>query len=98
MKLLPHDVVIEFNVFRRTACTVAIVYSSASAILDLVAEWAKNKAANKSPTPVNMTSVPITGTEMVCLTFVLPIENKNDTDYKRIRTKDACITLSIATS
>lgn len=69
---IPHAADIAFNVFFNTACNVATVYSSASARLDFVAEWAKNTAANISPTPVNTISSPITGILIVCLIFAFP--------------------------
>lgn len=71
---------IAFNVVFRTDCTVAMVYSSASARLDFVAEWAKNRAANKSPTPVKTTSLPIIGIDIVYRSFVLPAINKSMRD------------------
>lgn len=66
---------IAFNVVLRTDCTVAMVYSSASARLDFVAEWAKNRAANTSPTPVKTTSFPIIGIDIVYRSFVSPVIN-----------------------
>lgn len=56
----------------KTACTVAIVDSSASLKLDLVAVCARNRDANKSPTPVNCMPVPIIGICRVTLRSSVP--------------------------
>lgn len=71
---IPLDTDIACNVFFNTACNVATVYSSASARQDFVAEWARNNAANKSPTPVKTMSSPISGIGIVCLVLVSPTE------------------------
>lgn len=72
-----------FSVFFNTACNVATVYSSASLKLDFVVEWAKNTAANKSPTPVNAMPSPIVGIDMVCLDLISP-ENNFQKETQRI--------------
>lgn len=68
---------IAFSVFFKTDCTVAMVYSSASARLDFVAEWAKNRAANTSPTPVKTTLLsPMIGIDIVYRSFEWPVNGK----------------------
>lgn len=49
-----------------------MVYSRPSHSDGFVVEWAKNRAANRSPTPVNTIPLPISGILIVCLVFVVP--------------------------
>lgn len=60
----------------KTACTVAIVDSSASLKLDLVAVCARNRDANKSPTPVNWMPAPMTGICRVILCSSVPVKRR----------------------
>lgn len=77
--IIPHDDDMDLSVFLSTACIVATVYSNASARVDLVVEWAKNSAANKSPMPVNTISLPMVGINIECLVFVSPVRIKRTT-------------------
>lgn len=77
--IIPHEDDMDFNVFLSTACIVATVYSNASARVDLVVEWAKNRAVNKSPMPVNAISLPMVGINIECLVFVSPVQIKRTT-------------------
>lgn len=56
-----------FQVFHRTACRVAMVFSNATPKSLWPCEWARNRAANKSPVPVNAMPFPIIGIDMAYL-------------------------------
>lgn len=85
---IPQDNEIPFNVFFRTACNVAMVYSRASQRLGFVVEWAKNKAANKSPTPVKTMPSPMAGIGNVCLILAPPTSLS---ERKWMKTEQKCI-------
>lgn len=64
---------------------MATVYSNASARFDFVVEWAKNRAANKSPIPVNTIPSPIVGINIECLVLAAPGSNlKNNAKCENI--------------
>lgn len=91
LKSSPHIDWMAWIVFFSTAWVVATVYSSASERFGFDVECAKNKAANKSPMPVKTIPSPMTGMDIVCLDFDLPVrrEKKNLIPYSDLSSKRA---------